>query len=156
MPTTMTKAELKKLLVQERASMRSKHKQSAFMRKTLSIYNGQRNRMREETGDAKMPFTLEQLRADMEKVIGTMCCYCGETKLSVKNVTADHVVSIAAEGSWEIENLVYPCSSCQWQKGRLSGAEFRSLMKFGRKYLSVASFTDLKRRLTIGGKWSFK
>lgn len=164
MPVTLTKAELHKILVAERAKARTKAKQSLFMRRTLSIYNGQKIRYAEWRQSlpaaarpaADLPYTLAELRAWAEYALrrGT-CCHCYE-KLTIKKLTPDHARAIADGGSWTLKNLVASCQSCNWQKGRLSAQEFRQLLRFCAKYLSKNSAIDLKRRLSIGGRWSPK
>jgi len=155
MPVTMTKADIAKLLAAERKKSRTKQKQSAFMNKTRNIYSGQTIRLREASGDeaAVLPYTLEQLRTVVAQGLERPCCYC-HGKLTIKRLTPDHKASIASGGSWDLANLAMCCQSCQWQKGRLSDVEFRRLLRFCAKYLTPDSATDLKRRLSVGGKWS--
>lgn len=165
MPVTMTKAALGKVLTEERLKMRLKQRQSVFLRRTLSIYNGQKKRFFEYEGRSdpsdpdekhELPYTLEQFREKAQAALKEgRCCYCHET-LTLKKMTADHVLAIVAGGGWELDNLCFPCQSCNWQKGRMDGTEFRRLLGFCKKYLSAASAADVKRRLSIGGKWSPK
>lgn len=179
MPVTLTKAQLSKILVEERKKSRTKHQQSAFMRRTLSIYKGQENRLAEawiesnkrlqaiadEAGrpvtlacllPSALPYTLSELRQGMSVALeGGKCCYC-PCKLTLKRITADHKESLASGGSWNLANLAFCCQSCNWQKGRLSTLEFRRLLKFCDKYLSPESAADVKKRLSLGGKWTPK
>jgi len=154
-PIRMTKAELLAVRVEERAKMRVKQKQSAFMRRTLSIYNGQNKRI-EAANAGALPYTLAEFRSAAQRALDTGCCfYCG-TKLTVRNLTPDHKVALAACGSWNLDNLAWCCQSCNWEKGRLSATEFQELLLFLDEHLSPASSADVKRRLSIGGKWSWK
>lgn len=165
MPVTLTKAQLNKILVDERAKSRSKAKQSLFMRRTLSIYNAQKKRYAEWTGlvpsedrpDAdSLPYTLEQFRAWAEDALRAgVCAYCRE-KLTIKKLTPDHKKAIAAGGTWDLDNLIASCQSCNWQKGILSHREFCSLLTFLEGNMSDKSAADVKRRLSIGGRWSPK
>lgn len=158
MPVTLTKAQVNKLLIAERAKSRTKQQNSAFMRRSLSIYNAQTKRMREHrpvsvNASNALPYTLAEFRVAMQKALdGAVCCYCG-CKLTVKKVTPDHKHSIALGGSWDLDNICFSCQSCNWQKGILDAEEFRSLLQFC-KYLTPDSAADVKRRLSIGGKWS--
>jgi len=155
MPVTLTKSQLNKILVAERAKSNAKHKQSAFMNKTRNIYSGQQLRLREATGDeqALLPYSLEELRTAVAQALEKPCCYCPK-KLTVKNITPDHATSLAEGGSWDLSNLAFCDQSCNWEKSILSAKEFRMLLKFLAKYLSPESATNVKRRLSIGGKWS--
>jgi 5-methylcytosine-specific restriction endonuclease McrA len=83
------------------------------------------------------------------------CAYC-LTSLTVKTFTPDHAVSLAQGGSWDLDNQVLSCQSCNWQKGKMSGEEFRRLLEFLAANLAADSASDVKRRLSIGGKWSWK
>lgn len=163
MPVTMTKAQLNKLLVQERDKSRVKHQRSAFMRRTLSIYNGQLKRFAEwlmSKPDAEkittFPYTLEEFRTAAERAIETGKCHYCRGKLTLKKLTPDHRHAIARGGDWALSNVVFCDQSCNWQKGKMDGVEFRRLLKFADKYLSPVSAADMKRRLSLGGKWSQK
>ena len=163
----MTKAQLNKVLIEERAKSRSKQQQSAFMRRSLSIYNGQKNRLKDLCNDpfiapdkrpqsSTLPYSLDELRQKMQEALTLgRCVYCSG-KLTLKKITPDHRISIAEKGSWNLDNLAMVDQSCNWAKGRLSETEFRHLLKFCGKYLSKESATDLKKRLSIGGRWSPK
>ena len=157
MPIQMTKKAINDLLVEERAKARSKQRRSAFMSRSRSIYHGQETRLREASGDPKagLPYTLEEFRSKMDVALTKICvcCYCG-CGLSVRKVTADHAQSLASGGEWGLDNLVFPCMNCNWQKGRMTALEFKRLLMFCARYLSPESAGDLKRRLSIGGKWS--
>jgi len=155
MPVKMTKKDINKLLVEERAKMRGKQKQSAFMRRTLSIYNGQTTRMREffRSDKAKLSYTLEELRQVMEHALKGTCCYCG-CKLTVKTITPDHATAVATSGGWGLDNIKFCCQKCNWRKGILTADEFTWLVRILRKGLSASSLEDVWRRLVIGGKWS--
>jgi 5-methylcytosine-specific restriction endonuclease McrA len=152
----MTKAAINKLLVEERAKMRTKQRNSRFMSRTLSIYKGQLMRLRElaHIPTRMLPYTLAEFRADVAAALKIgLCCYCSG-KLTIKTLTPDHKLSLVAGGNWSLGNLDYCCQSCNWQKGRMSADEFKALLAFCAMSLSQDSATDLRRRLTIGGKWS--
>jgi 5-methylcytosine-specific restriction endonuclease McrA len=162
MPVKMTKKDINKLLIEERAKMRTKQKQSAFMRRTLNIYNGQTTRLRELSPIAivdgnvrsrSLPYTLDELRQVMEHELKGVCCYC-KYKLTVKTITPDHAVAVSAQGGWGLDNINFCCQKCNWRKGILTADEFKWLVRILRKGLSAASLEDVWRRLVIGGKWS--
>ena len=157
MPVKMTKKDINDLLVAERAKSRLKHQQSAFMRRSLSIYNGQKKRFYEmHDKHAIFPYLLIDLRERMQAALERgICDYC-KGKLTVKNITPDHKESLSSGGGWSLSNLVMCDRSCNWQKGRLTEEEFRDLLKFLRMYLSPESQADVKKRLSLGGKWSPK
>jgi hypothetical protein len=148
-----TKKALNSILVAERKSMREKHKQSAFMKKTLSVYNGMMLRL-SKLGKPEPNFTLANFRQWVSDRM-TICSYCGDA-LRPSNWTADHEVPLSRGGSVELENLALCCKPCNFQKGKLTGYEFRCLLTDYLPTLPVEAATDIKRRLTIGGKWSFK
>jgi 5-methylcytosine-specific restriction endonuclease McrA len=161
----MTKAQLNKVLIEERAKSRSKQRQSAFMRRSLSIYNGQKKRLKDLCNDpfiapdkrpqsSTLPYSLDELRQKMQEALTLgKCDYCGG-KLTLKKITPDHRISIAEKGSWDLDNLAMVCQQCNWQKSTLSEHEFCLLLKFLNRYLSSESRTNVRRRLVIGGKWS--
>jgi 5-methylcytosine-specific restriction endonuclease McrA len=149
----VNKTQVKKLLVAERKSMREKQKKSAFMRKTNSIYRG----MKKRASEAKqtLNYSLDELRGAIEKQLGLVCGYCECTIVTVANMAVDHVIPIARGGSHSKTNLWLCCRPCNWQKGQLTKEEFLRLIKVVRGMQSDAA-ADIKRRLTIGGKWGVR
>jgi 5-methylcytosine-specific restriction endonuclease McrA len=154
MPVTMTKAEVKKLLVDERKKSRTKQQQSKFMSKTLSVYNGQKKRLSEERSDGtKLPYSLAQFRDHVQTALDAGTCpYTGE-RLTLTNMAADHATSISQGGSWALSNIVICTRSANWQKGLQTREEYIKLMRGAQKVLSKVAFDDFKRRLSMGGKW---
>ncbi len=118
----ITKAEINKLLVEERKKSRLKQKQSKFMSRTLSIYNGQKKRYNEKNNGG-LPYTLEQLRELVSEAIGKPCIYSGE-KLTVNNLAVDHATPVAAGGNWEIGNLQVISQKSNFRKGQLTAEEY--------------------------------
>jgi 5-methylcytosine-specific restriction endonuclease McrA len=148
----MNKTQVKALLVAERKSMREKQKQSLWMSKTRNIYNAMQKRA--EENEAELPFSLVEFREFVE-VNPQVCIYCCEsTKPSTW--TMEHFYPISRGGSFKLHNLYISCKSCNWQKGGvMDGEEFRALIAFlGTMRPNVAA--DVKRRLTIGGKWGVR
>jgi hypothetical protein len=149
---TITKTELKKALVAERKSMREKQKQSLFMRRTLSIYNGMKKRAA-ELGKV-FDLTLDELRNGMKPWIGSECIYC-DARLTINNITVDHSTPISRGGTFGLENLDFPCKPCNWQKGIMCAGEFIYFRSALGPFADEVQ-TDIKRRLTIGGKWGVR
>lgn len=148
-----TKKELNSLMVAERKLMRKQQKNSAFMRKTASIFNGMKTRAKK----LNMPFayTLQQTRDAIAPRIDTLCPYCEKVKLTVATITVDHDVPIARGGEIGMRNTWAVCKSCNWQKGMLTKEEFIKLLFLLEDFPQVAQ-ADIKRRLTIGGKWGVR
>jgi len=149
----LTKTAVKRLLVEERMKERAKAKQSRFMSKTLSIYNGQKKRAA-EAGQA-LDFSLADFRAFFLLGINGNCPYSGQ-RLSLSNATADHRTPIARGGSFGLANQVVCTQSSNFQKGLQTEEEHLALMKAAAEILAPVALEDLKRRLTLGGKWGFR
>jgi len=146
----VNKTQVKKLLVEERKSMREKQKHSEFMRKTLSIFNGQVRRA-DELG-RKPSYTLEIFRRFFRAGLDAGCHYTG-VRLTLKTATVDHDEPIARGGTFNLDNLKVCSVSANFQKGIMTGAEYSQLMEQARILLDPVALDDLKRRLTTGGKW---
>lgn len=153
MRKTYSKTDVDKMLVEERKAMRSKAAQSAFLRRTLSIYNGMKARQAEERGVKDLSFTLEEFRAWADTAIRQGCYYCG-SKLTVKKFAPDHAQSIASGGSFDLPNLRGSCQQCNWRKGKFHATTFKSLQSWAVINCDDAERADLWRRLSLGGKWA--
>jgi hypothetical protein len=135
-PRPLTKTAERRIRVEERKLAREKQKQSAFLRKTLNIYNAMARRRKEnpcapcdegllETG---LPFSLEHFRNVVRVDMGYGgCAYC-TVPLTVTNFAVDHYEPIARGGGFGLGNVRICCKSCNWQKGALTGREFRILL----------------------------
>ena len=151
MKHSYSKTQLDKALVAERKAMRERHKQSAFMRKTLNIYNGMEKRA---GGIRQLDFTVSDLRALCAEAIEEgVCRYCCRP-LRLSNLAVDHKQPLSRGGTHLFLNLQPCCQSCNWQKGALTSDEFMQLIATVER-MDGAATADIKRRLTIGGKWSF-
>jgi hypothetical protein len=148
----MNKTAINKLLVAERKSMRTKLAQSAFFRKSASIYHGMRMRCKKERGSDTLPFSLSDLRELMTCDLGEGCRYCKE-RLSLKNVAVDHQLPIARGGDFGLNNIVLTCKPCNFQKGIMTQHEFMELLEL-LNLMEAKPRADIKRRLTIGGRWA--
>jgi 5-methylcytosine-specific restriction endonuclease McrA len=146
----ITKTAMKKALTEERKSMREKQKRSVFMQRTLSIYNA--NKKRAEREKFPLPdYTLEEFRVWAEAQLTAGCYYCPE-KLTAKSFTVDHWCPLVRGGVNCLRNQFLTCKPCNFQKGKLTGCEFTDLLYLLREFEPVAA-SDVKRRLTIGGKF---
>lgn len=151
MPDRLTKTAVSKIRVEERKAMRAKQKQSDFMRRTLSFFNAEKVRAIRD-GRPQPSYTLEELRLWWQD--RTECFYRG-CKLTVKNAVPDHADPLARGGSNDLENLRLCCKPCNWQKGQLTEWEFREVLGLLGGFVPEAA-TDIKRRLSIGGKFSHR
>jgi len=156
MPVTLTKKEINDLLVKERAKSRTRQQQSAFMKRTLQMYNGDKGRIREKTGDpkAELPYTLEELRALVQACLGKPCKYNSKIKLSVANIAADHNVPLARGGTFDILNLDIISQQSNYRKGAWTGDEWQKFVKGLEKNFPPEAVEDMYRRLVLGGKWT--
>lgn len=135
--------------------MRARAKASEQTTRTRNIYAAMTRRAFDERGMKQLPFTLEEFRAwFQQRLAGGVCYYCG-CVLKVKTLTPDHEESIARGGSFEMSNLVASCKPCNFQKGALNGSTFIGLLNWLGEHCDSVEAADVKRRLTIGGKWSF-
>jgi 5-methylcytosine-specific restriction protein A len=148
----MNKTELNRLLVEERKKERAKQKNSEFMRRSLSIYNGQKKRAVEDF-KITVPYLLEEFREWLKPFMDKQCG-CGK-KLTIKQISIDHMTPVARGGSWELSNLEVLCKSCNFRKGILLKTEFVAFEKWVNENLSPESAADVWRRLVSGGKMTF-
>ena len=72
--------------------------------------------------------SLRQTAPDMRVVLLMRsrggCWYCGAT-LTLRTVTADHIVPVQQGGQAVLENMVASCAACNREKGHKSLDEFR-------------------------------
>lgn len=146
----LTKTELNKLLVEERKKSRDKQKSSEFMRRTYSIFSGQKIRAKEDF-NIVLSYTVEDLREWLKPFVDTIC-KCGK-KLTMKQIAVDHVYPVSRGGEWTIANLAAICKSCNLRKGKMLPDEFVLLEAFVEKTLSAESRADFWARLATGGKF---
>lgn len=144
------KAELEKLLVEERKKMRDKQKQSDFMSKSRNTYNGQKARALEDF-KVELPYSLDEFREWLRPFVDTTCS-CGK-KITIKQMAVDHHYPVSRGGSWALDNLSVLCRSCNFRKGKLLPDEYSKLVEFANTYLSPESRADLWQRLATGGKF---
>lgn len=154
-PKLLTKKQLDEIRKEERGKTTARHKQSAFMKRTGSIYGSQQKRYAEKTGQAKLPYTLDQLRHLVQAALGTECPYTG-LKISLANLAVDHSVPVARGGGWTLDNLRVATKTGNWRKGALTDAEWIRFNRGLRRHFDPAAVEDIYRRLSLGGKWSFR
>ncbi len=147
----LPKAAIYRIEVATRKQMRERQKDSAFMRKSLNIFNGQSTRCADS--NIQLPYTIEEFRAWLKPFVGTLCS-CGR-RLTLKALAVDHQVPVSRGGLWSLGNLAAMCRQCNWRKGKLLPSEYASLVELLIGF-SAESREDVFRRLTLGGKWSFK
>jgi 5-methylcytosine-specific restriction endonuclease McrA len=148
----LTKKELNQHLVEERRKMRTKQQNSDFFKRTLSIYNGQKKRAKEERGVDSLPFTLAEFRDFFAAGLEKVCPYSGH-KLLLKSATSDHRMPISRMGELGLENQVVCSTSSNLQKGKMAEEEFKQIMALATFLLPPHVLSDFKGRLTTGGKW---
>lgn len=122
------------------------------MSKTLNIYNGQKSRA-EKLGK-EVHYTLEEFRNVVREEMNEACPYCNKS-FTLTNLTSDHRHPVSRGGEFTLPNTITCCQPCNFQKGNLNSIEFLQLQTFLNK-LNPDSAEDIKRRLTLGGKWAGK
>ena len=56
------------------------------------------------------------------------CCFCRLT-LTPASATLEHIIPLAAGGSWDIRNLALSCNDCNQERGTIPFAEFKARKK---------------------------
>lgn len=147
----MLKGTVDKLLVEERKKMREAQKESKFKQRTLTIYRHQVDRAKDV--GLTVDYTLDEFREFVrEKLEAGKCYYC-EGKITLSNLAADHKHPVSKGGQFTLANLAICDKKCNFQKGILTENEFVSLNAFLATQVSAESATDIRARLTTGGKW---
>lgn len=95
------------------------------------------------------PFSLEQFRSYVLKALGgkedgvIRCRYCMGW-FSLIETAVDHAKPLSRGGSAGLENLEYPCKSCNDRKGSMSPDEYLALLAF-LETIPLARIDVLKR-----------
>lgn len=63
------------------------------------------------------------------KSLNTNCKYCS-SKLTLKNMSIDHIIPKSRNGSCDITNLELICAKCNRRKASLTNVEFGLLLEF--------------------------
>ncbi len=127
----------------------TKDAHDTFMGITGSRYRGMVERMKRK----KLPdldFTLDEFRSHVLVALGgkedgfTRCRYCTGF-FGLKEITADHAIPLSRGGSARLENIEYPCQSCNQQKSSMTPDEFLRLLIFLEKEIPLARQDVLSR-----------
>ena len=78
------------------------------------------------------------------------CLYCGKP-LTEENFSADHFRPIDRGGSFDLDNVVVCCLSCNLAKGTMDGQEFGDLMGLMAQWADDVR-KNVLARLKAGGK----
>lgn len=100
-------------------------------------------------------FTLDQFREHCLKYFGeedgvVLCRYC-RVPVYLTICAVDHAVPLSRGGSIGLENLEFPCDTCNSAKSRLLPNEFVALRAFI-KTLDYEAEQDIMRRLSSAVK----
>lgn len=102
-------------------SNRCKTCKSSSISKALRSYH--RMKARAEADGMSYDVTVK----DIEKLFlrfDDHCAYCGDEPEDQGSVSIDHVIATSNGGSYNVENLLISCISCNRKKGNLPLAEF--------------------------------
>lgn len=128
---------------------------SVFMRVTGQTYDNMLVRITRK-GFYGLPFTKEEFRAHVLAAMGGhedgyfRCRYCNGF-FSLEQVAVDHMLPLGRGGGVELENLDFPCKSCNGRKGTMPPEEYVKLLRFLDNELPLAK-NDILRRLEISVK----
>jgi hypothetical protein len=106
---------------------------SQFLDVTRQRYETMKGRL-ERKGYDKVPFTLDEFRADIRGVMGgnedgaVICRYC-HRPMSIEGTTADHAIPLSRGGGPELSNIDYPCIEDNQRKGSLTPDEYNALLE---------------------------
>lgn len=100
--------------------------ESQFNRKTRSFGSNfwKRNQVKLELG---------RIRQEVLLVLDKKCKYCS-SKLTIANVSLDHIIPKSQGGTHSWDNLQFICSVCNSTKGTLSHEFFVIIMSLKEKY----------------------
>jgi hypothetical protein len=97
-----------------------------------------------------LPFTKEEFRAHVLAALGgyddgaVQCRYC-RGFFTLTDLAVDHAKPLSRGGSAGLDNLEYPCKSCNDRKGSMSPDEFLALLEFLDTRIPLARIDVLKR-----------
>lgn len=128
--------------------MSSYHAQ--FIERTASVHRNMRVRL-EKRGLA-LPFTLDRFREQVLAFFGgeegvQLCRYC-RVPVGVTEFASDHAIPLKRGGTPGLENIEFPCPSCNARKGGLTPSEYLDLLEFLDQQ-GEAVKTDVLNRLQI-------
>lgn len=126
-----------------------------FMTLTGSRYDAMDNRM-ERKSLPPLPFSKAQFRTRILEALGgnedgfCRCRYC-LAHFGLKDITADHAIPLSRGGSTGLDNLEFPCQSCNQMKGSLTPTEFLCLLRFLEEQIPMGR-QDVLSRLQMAVK----
>lgn len=119
-----------------------------FNRKTFNIYRHQK--LRAKLYNQVVSYSLAELRDIAGGALELPCFYCGG-RLAEDNLSADHATPISRYGSFNLDNVLICCQSCNRAKGDLTAAEYIDLMKLIENWPFNIQMNFLSR-LKMGGR----
>jgi hypothetical protein len=121
---------------------------TAFMKLTGGRYDAMKVRLAKK--GLTVPFTKQQLRVRVLANLGAnyggilTCPYCLKVCI-LEEVDFDHRMPLVRGGSPCLDNIGFPCSQCNAQKGDLTPEEFSKLLEFLEQVLPLVRISILKR-----------
>ena len=121
---------------------------SGFLSLTGSRYDSMAARM-EKKKLPPLPFTKAEFRAHVLAALGghddgaVRCRYCNAWFI-LEELAVDHAIPLSRGGSPGLDNLEYPCKSCNDRKGSMSPDEYLALLAF-LETIPLARIDVLKR-----------
>ena len=107
-----------------------------WMTLTGSRYNAMMKRLvkKKLIEEKRPPFTCDQYRRHILAMIGRedgfiQCRYC-RSYFGIKDIASDHAMPLDRGGSFELDNLEFPCRDCNMRKGKMTPDEFLKLLAF--------------------------
>jgi HNH endonuclease len=120
-----------------------------FMRITISRYNAMCDRL-EKKKLRPLEFSATQLRAALLEAMNgkedgfLQCRYC-RGYFTLKDIAFDHAIPLNRGGSTSLENIEYPCKSCNDAKGQMTPTEYLKLLEFLERELPLARVDVISR-----------
>lgn len=96
------------------------------------------------------PFTKEQFRAHLLAAMNgkedgfVRCRYC-LSFFGIEDISIDHEIPLSRRGSTGLDNIGYPCSRCNKQKGGMDPTEFLNFLDYLERELPYARQDILDR-----------
>ncbi len=140
----------------KKQSKRQRAARATFMRRSYTIYQHMRNRIRGQPYSVDVPFTLGDLRVKISAALDRPCYYC-DGEVTPKTFSADHRMPLSRADEivsilWlaRLDNITICCTSCQRLKGAMDENEYRRLQTLLTEFDEIAR-RDITRRLKAGG-----
>jgi 5-methylcytosine-specific restriction endonuclease McrA len=105
---------------------KKKSPHSVFIKRTGQMIRNQAVRAR--SLGRFLDYDLLALRTEVRKALDRrLCCYC-RRELTASNFGADHMDPVSRGGSFNLDNLAFPCMDCNAAKGSMDKEEYLSLL----------------------------